>query len=57
MSVVKGFDEEFERAARKAVAEPREAVSATANILESNCKHYIADRALPLPAKQTLTQL
>jgi len=54
---LKGIGEEFDRAAKKADTEPREAVSAAANILESICKHYIADRGLALPSKQTLTEL
>jgi hypothetical protein len=54
---MRGISEEFDRASQKADIEPREAVSAAANILESICKHYIADRALTMPAKQTLSDL
>jgi hypothetical protein len=51
------ISEEFERAARKAESEPREAVSAAANILESICKHYIEAEKLSMPSKQTLKEL
>ena len=54
---LRGISEEFERAANKADHEPREAVSAAANILESLYKHYIEDRGLAMPAKQTLSDL
>jgi hypothetical protein len=54
---MRGISEEFERAANKADLEPREAVSAAANILESLCKHYIEDRGLAMPTKQTLSDL
>lgn len=53
----RAISDEFDRAAKKADTEPREAVSAAANILESICKHYIEDRVLPMPAKQTLSEL
>lgn len=49
--------QEFERAAQKAESEPREAVSAAANILESLCKHYIEAEGLDLPSKQVLKEL
>lgn len=49
--------QEFERAAQKAESEPREAVSAAANILESLCKHYIEAEGLALPSKQVLKEL
>jgi hypothetical protein len=54
---VKALSEEFERASSKAEKEPREAVSAAANILESICKHYIEEQGLPMPAKQVLGDL
>ena len=53
----RGITEEFERAAAKADTEPREAVSAAANILEALCKHYIAEEGLKLPDKQVLGDL
>jgi hypothetical protein len=61
-SFIKGRDinslsEEFERAASKADREPREAVSAAANILESICKHYVEERGLAMPSKQVLGDL
>lgn len=54
---VQGISDEFERAASKAESEPREAVSAAANILESLCKHYIEQEGLQMPAKQVLGDL
>jgi hypothetical protein len=51
------ISQEFERAARKAESEPREAVSAAANILESICKCYIEDKGLSMPSKQVLSEL
>lgn len=54
---MKAISEEFERASSKAEHEPREAVSAAANILESLCKHYIQDRGLTMPTKQVLGDL
>lgn len=47
-------DEEFNRALSNLESEPREAVSAAGNILESFCKIYIADNGLEMPAKQDL---
>ncbi|MGF6408385.1 abortive infection family protein [Paraburkholderia sp. MM5482-R1] len=47
-------DEEFNRALSNLESEPREAVSAASNILESFCKVYIADNGLEMPAKQDL---
>ena len=47
-------DEEFNRALSNLESEPREAVSAASNILESFCKVYIADNDLEMPAKQDL---
>jgi hypothetical protein len=54
---VQAITEEFERAANKASNEPREAVSAAANILEAICKHYITEEGLQMPAKQVLGDL
>lgn len=48
---------EFNRAIENIVNEPREAVSAACNILESTFKIYISDEALPPPAKQDLQGL
>jgi len=48
------IDEEFARAIENVGANPREAVSAACNILESVCKVYIADEKLTPPAKQDL---
>ena len=41
---LKAIDEEFERSLRNIESNPREAVSAASNILESVCKTYITDR-------------
>src|SRR5262249_22618273 len=46
------LEEEFARAMRNVEANPREAVSAGCNILESVCKVYIQDECLQMPAKQ-----
>jgi hypothetical protein len=46
------IDEEFARAIENVGGNPREAVSAACNILESVCKVYIADEGLTPPAKQ-----
>jgi hypothetical protein len=48
------LDEEFARALRNVELNPREAVSAACNILESACKIYIQDEGLTLPNKQDL---
>ena len=48
---------EFNRAIENIVNEPREAVSAACNILESTFKIYIVDEDLPIPAKQDLQGL
>lgn len=48
------IDEEFARALRNVEGNPREAVSAACNILESVCKTYIADEGLEMPKKQDL---
>lgn len=45
---------EFERATENVDGDPREAVSAASNILESVCKVYIDDEVLERPAKQDL---
>jgi hypothetical protein len=49
--------EEFERALRNVDTNPREAVSAACNIIESVCKLYIHDESLPTPPKQDLQGL
>jgi hypothetical protein len=51
---VASIAQEFDRALANVEANPREAVSAASNILESVCKVYIADERLDLPAKQDL---
>ncbi|GAA3594085.1 abortive infection family protein [Gibbsiella greigii] len=48
---------EFTRALENLHSEPREAVSAACNILESTFKIYIADENIPSPAKQDLQGL
>lgn len=48
---------EFNRALENIVNEPREAVSAACNIIESTFKIYIADENLSPPAKQDLQGL
>ena len=53
----RGISDEFDRAATKSDTEPREAVSAAANILESLCKHYIEDAGLTMPDRQVLGDL
>jgi hypothetical protein len=45
---------EFERAYDNIEHNPREAVSAACNILESICKIYIGDESLEMPSKQDL---
>jgi hypothetical protein len=45
---------EFNRALANVEANPREAVSAASNILESLCKIYIVEEGLDSPAKQDL---
>lgn len=45
---------EFERALNNVNANPREAVSAASNILESICKTYIDEEGLEMPHKQDL---
>lgn len=46
---------EFDRALENVNSNPREAVSAACNILESVCKTYIEDEGLEMPAKQDLS--
>lgn len=48
------IDAEFNRALSNVESNPREAVSAASNILESVCKVYIAEEGLEMPAKQDL---
>lgn len=48
------IDVEFNRALANVEVNPREAVSAASNILESVCKVYIADEGLEMPAKRDL---
>ena len=48
------IDEEFVRALRNVEGNPREAVSAACNILESVCKTYIEDEGLEMPKKRDL---
>lgn len=48
------IEAEFDRALSKVNSEPREAVSAACNILESIFKVYITDEGLPKPQKQDL---
>jgi hypothetical protein len=50
--------DEFERATQNVESEPREAVSAAANILEAICKEYIDQHAhLEIPTKQDLARV
>lgn len=48
------IDAEFQRALEHVEKDPREAVSAASNILESVCKVMIADEGLESPSKQDL---
>ena len=48
------IEAEFQRALTNVEGNPREAVSAASNILESLCKVYIDDEGLEQPAKQDL---
>lgn len=48
------IDQEFTRALANVDGNPREAVSAASNILESVCKVYIAEEGLEMPSKQDL---
>jgi len=51
---IPAIDAEFDRALANVNSEPREAVSAACNILESVCKTYITDESLEMPQKQDL---
>lgn len=51
---IPSIESEFNRALENVNSEPREAVSAACNILESIFKVYIDDENLPLPQKQDL---
>lgn len=51
---VPAIEAEFDRALANVNSEPREAVSAACNILESMFKVYIADENLEMPQKQDL---
>ena len=48
------LEHEFNRALSNVEQNPREAISAASNILESVCKVYIADRGLEMPSKKDL---
>jgi hypothetical protein len=48
------IETEFDRALSNVESNPREAISAASNILESLCKVYIEDEGLEKPAKQDL---
>lgn len=57
--LIKEFDApaielEFNRALENVDQNPREAISAASNILESICKVYIEERGLEMPSKQDL---
>ncbi|NVK75976.1 MAG: abortive infection family protein [Oceanospirillaceae bacterium] len=54
---IPAIDAEFNRALANVNSEPREAVSAACNILESLFKTYIADESLDMPQKQDLQNL
>lgn len=51
---IASIDAEFNRALTNVESNPREAVSAASNILESICKVYIEEENLEQPAKQDL---
>ena len=51
---VGSINDEFDRALRNVESNPREAVSAACNLLESVCKTYIEDEGLEMPSKQDL---
>ncbi len=51
---IPAVETEFNRALSNVNSEPREAVSAACNILESVFKTYISDKGLTMPAKQDL---
>lgn len=50
----KSVTEEFDRAIKNIGTNPREAVSAACNILESICKIYIEEEGLTMPAKKDI---
>ena len=54
---VDAIEEEFKRAQLTTESNPREAVSAASNILQSVCKIYIADDGLTPPKKQDLSEV
>lgn len=51
---ISSLNEEFDRALKSVESSPKDALSASCNILESVCKVYIADEQLEMPAKQDL---
>jgi hypothetical protein len=51
---IENINQEFERSITNLVANPREAVSAACNILESTFKVYIEDNGLEMPSKQDI---
>lgn len=51
---ISSLDHEFTRALSNVDSNPREAVSAASNILESVCKVYIEEQGLDMPAKRDL---
>jgi hypothetical protein len=51
---IPSLDHEFTRALSNVDSNPREAVSAASNILETVCKVYIEEQGLEMPAKQDL---
>ena len=51
---IPSLDHEFTRALSNVDTNPREAVSAASNILETVCKIYIEEQGLDVPAKQDL---
>lgn len=51
---ISAIDTEFDRALSNVESDPREAVSAASNILESLCKVYIEDESLEKPPRQDL---
>jgi hypothetical protein len=48
---------EFDRSLSRVDSDPREAVSAASNILESICKVYIEDKGIEKPSKQDLNSV
>lgn len=51
---IAALEHEFNRALANVDQDPREAVSAASNILETLCKVYIEEQGLEMPAKQDL---